>query len=179
MCANVIKEVNHVNTRLTEQEFGERIEACKEKMYRFAYCYVKNEQEALDIVSEATYKAFLAYKRMKSPEYFESWMGRIVINCALDHIRRKKKVTYLEDNQVEVAAKESAVSLEEKMDLYDALDQLDPEDRAIIILKIFEDQRFKDMADVLSMPENTVKTKFYRIIEKLKKSLIRKEVDAL
>ncbi|QOS99282.1 sigma-70 family RNA polymerase sigma factor [Brevibacterium sp. JNUCC-42] len=172
-----MNKLNKESIRLTEQQFSEHIEACKEKLYRFAFCYVKNEQEALEIVSEATYKAFLSFRKMKNPEYFESWISRIVINCSLDHIRRNKKYTYMEDSPTGFAAKENPVSLEEKWDLYEALDQLAPEDRAFIILKFFEGQRFKDMAEVLELPENTVKTKFYRILNKLKKHLIKEEVD--
>ncbi len=164
------------HTGLSEQQFSERMELCKEKLYRFAYCYVKNEQEALEIVSEATYKAYLSLKKMKNPEYFETWISRIVINCALDHMRKKKRYTYMEDGGGELPAKEAPISLEEKWDLYEALDQLPPEERAFIILKYFEDRRFKDMAEVLSLPENTVKTKLYRILDKLKKHLKKEEV---
>lgn len=162
---------------MTEQQFSDRIEACKDKLYRFAYCYVKNEQEALEIVSEATYKAYLSYERMTNPQYFETWISRIVINCAMDYMRRNKKYTYMEDSTVEFSAKEDPVSLEDKLDLYEALDRLKPEDKAFIILKYFEDQRFKDMAEVLSMPENTVKTRLYRILGKLKQQLTKEEVD--
>lgn len=144
-----------------------------------AYCYVKNEQEALDIVSEATYKGYLAYERMNSPQYFESWMTRIVINSVIDHLSLKKRFTYMEDGAQDYAATEHAVPLEERMDLYDALDRLPPEEKTYIILKFFEDLRFRDMADMLSLSENTVKTRFYRIIGKLKSYLIEGEVDSL
>lgn len=173
-----VNQLNQSAAKLTEQQFSERMEICKEKLYRFAYCYVKNEQEALEIVSEAAYKAYLSFEKLKNPEYFETWVSRIVINCAMDHIKRKQKYTYMEDSAIEYASKEDSVSLEEKMDLYEALDRLMPEDKSFIILKYFEDQRFKDMAEVLSLPENTVKTRLYRILDKLKKHLIKEEVDA-
>lgn len=172
-----MNQLNSKTKTMTERQFSERIEACKEKLYRFAYCYVKNEQEALEIVSEATDKAYLSFGKLKNPEYFETWISRIVIHCALDHMKRNKKYTYTEDGAAEFAAKEDPVSLEEKWDLYDALDRLKPEDKAFIILKYFEDKRFKDMAEVLSLPENTVKTKLYRILGKLKKHLVKEEVD--
>ncbi|WDQ30746.1 sigma-70 family RNA polymerase sigma factor [Paenibacillus marchantiae] len=165
------------STALTEQQFSDRLEACKEKLYRFAFSYVKNEQEALEIISEASYKGFLSYEKVKSPDYFETWMTRIVINCSLDHIRRKKKYTYMEDSTIPFAAEESSMGLEEQWDLYEALDHLHPEDRAFIVLKFFQDQRFKDMAEVLSLPESTVKTRFYKILNKLKKYLTKEEVD--
>ncbi|MGE7824701.1 sigma-70 family RNA polymerase sigma factor [Paenibacillus sp. NPDC093718] len=162
-----------------QKQFRENMEKCKNKLYRVAYCYVKNEQEALDIVSEATYTGYLAYERMNTPQYFDSWMTRIVINAAIDHLGRKKRVTYMEDQTQDYAAAEHAVPLEEKMDLYDALDRLLPEEKTYIILKFFEDLRFREMADVLSVSESTVKTRFYRIIGKLKSYLIEGEVDSL
>ncbi|WMT41405.1 sigma-70 family RNA polymerase sigma factor [Paenibacillus sp. D2_2] len=174
-----VNQLNKEMANMTEQQFSERIGACKEKLYRFAFCYVKNEQEALEIVSEATYKAYLAYRKLDNPQYFETWISRIVINCAMDHMRRHKKYTYMEDSVVEFSAKEDPISLEEKWDLYEALDRLKPEDKAFIILKYFEDQRFKDMAEVLSMPESTVKTRLYRILDKLKKQLMKEEADIL
>ena len=103
----------------------------------------QNEQEALDIVSEATYKGYLAYERMNTPQYFDSWMTRIVINAAIDHLGRKKRVTYMEDQTQDYAAAEHAVPLEEKMDLYDALDRLLPEEKTYMILKFLKTCAFE------------------------------------
>ncbi|MFF3923823.1 sigma-70 family RNA polymerase sigma factor [Paenibacillus lactis] len=162
---------------LSQQQFSEHITRCSSKLYRVAYCYVKNEQDALDIVSEATYKAYLSFERMKTPQYFDSWITRIVIHCALDRLNRNKRIAFMEDQTQEYAAAELAVPLEEKLDLYEAMDRLAPEEKAYIILKFFEDLRFRDMGDVLELPENTVKTRFYRIIGKLKQYLIEGEVE--
>ncbi|MDQ0659012.1 sigma-70 family RNA polymerase sigma factor [Paenibacillus sp. W2I17] len=167
--------LNHRKTK--EEQFSEKITEIQNKLYRLAYCYVKNEQEALDIVSEAVYKGFIAYGKIESMTYFDSWMSRIVINTAIDHIRRNQRVTYMEDHAQEFVAPERGASLEEKMDLYDALDRLIPEEKAYIILKFFVNLPFREMAEVLSIPENTVKSKFYRIIKKLKIYLIEGEVE--
>ncbi|XOI98623.1 sigma-70 family RNA polymerase sigma factor [Paenibacillus polymyxa] len=169
--------LNHRKTK--EDQFSEKITVIQNKLYRLAYCYVKNEQEALDIVSEAVYKGYIAYGKMESMTYFDSWMSRIVINTAIDHIRRNQRVTYMEDHAQEFVAAERGASMEEKMDLYDALDRLVPEDRAYIILKFFGNMRFREIAEVLSLSENTVKSKFYRIINKLKMDLIEGEVGDL
>ncbi|KAF6575585.1 sigma-70 family RNA polymerase sigma factor [Paenibacillus polymyxa] len=170
-----VYQLNKENASLTEQQFSDRLMGCKERMYRIAYSYVKNQQDALEIISEASYKAFLSYKKLESLDYIETWIARIVINCAIDHLRRKKKYTYIEDSQQSLTSADSNVSLEEKMDLYEALEVLKPEERSFIILKFFEGQRFKDIAEVLSLSENTVKTKFYRILNKLKLQLTEKE----
>jgi RNA polymerase sigma factor, sigma-70 family len=160
-----------------EDQFSEKIGVIRDKLYRLAYCYVKNEQEALDIISEATYKGYLAYGKLQSMAYFDTWMSRIVINTAIDHLRRNKRMTYIEDQGKELAAPAQGATLEEKMDLYDALDRLAPEEKTYIILKFFVSLSFKEMAQVLSLSENTVKTRFYRIIKKLKNDLLEGEVE--
>ncbi|MEJ8304474.1 sigma-70 family RNA polymerase sigma factor [Saccharibacillus sacchari] len=160
-----------------EEQFSEQLTGIREKLYRLAYCYVKNEQEALDIVSEATYKGFLAYGKAQSVTYFDTWMSRIVINAAIDHIRRSKRSVSIEDYGKELVASEPSTSTEEKLDLYEALDRLVPDEKTYIILKFFTDMSFREMAEVLDISENTVKSKFYRILNKLKAQLIEGEVD--
>ena len=78
-------------------EFAQRFQADKAKYYRIAYSYVKNEHDALDVMGEASYKALRSLKALKTPEYFSSWMTRIVINCALDLLRQNSRVTFLDD----------------------------------------------------------------------------------
>ncbi len=73
----------------------------------------------------------------------------------------------------------SNVSIEEKMDLYNALDRLRPEEKTYIILKYFVGLSFREMAEVLSVPENTVKSRFYRIMEQLRVYLIEGEVESV
>ena len=80
-------------------EFAQRLQSDKARYYRIAYSCVKNEQDALDIVGDATYKALLNLRSLKNPEYFGTWMPRIVINCALDQLRRSSRVTFLDDSR--------------------------------------------------------------------------------
>lgn len=51
---------------LTKEEFARRWEASREKYYRLAYCYTKNEPDALEILSEATYRAIVLFIRSVS-----------------------------------------------------------------------------------------------------------------
>ena len=51
-----------------------------DELYRLAYCYVKTETDALDIVQEAAYKAFKNCGKVREPAYLKTWICRIVIN---------------------------------------------------------------------------------------------------
>ncbi len=113
-------------------EFAQRFQADKAKYYRIAYSYVKNEHDALDVMGEASYKALRSLKALKTPEYFSSWMTRIVINCALDLLRQNSRVTFLDDALPPESEPpdEAALVPEDSLDLYTALDALWERDRA-------------------------------------------------
>ena len=64
-----------------------------------------------------------------------------------------------------------AVSIDERIDLYQALNTLHPEEKTLIILKYFEDRSFREIAETMKLPESTVKTRLYRTIGKLKEAV--------
>lgn len=61
------------------------------KYYRLAYSYVHNESDAMDIVQEGAYKAILKSESLKSVEYIDTWIYRIMINEALGFLRKNKR----------------------------------------------------------------------------------------
>ena len=152
---------------MTTTEYGRRTQACREKLYRLAFCYVKNQQDALDIVSESVYRGLRQLRQLQDADRFELWMQRIVVNAALDHLRKHRCEPLPED----LPAEETGASAEETMDLYHALDRLPPEDRSYIILRFFEERSFREMSCILDVPESTVKSRIYRILEQLKHCL--------
>lgn len=140
----------------------------RQRFYRIAYSYVKNEQEALDIVSEAAYKGLVHIRDLREPDYFRTWMTRIVINTALDMIKKNSRQVAFEDYMLEEEAPEP-LEREIKFDLYTALDALGAEDKTLVVLKYFEGYSFKDISDLLEIPESTVKSKVYRCLEWMRK----------
>ena len=74
---------------MTAKQFARRMEESQAKFYRLAYCYVKNEHDALEIVSEAAYRGFIHLGRLEKPEFFDTGMSRLATNCAC--VLRKKR----------------------------------------------------------------------------------------
>lgn len=145
--------------KLVEQKFLSDYE----KYYRLAFSYVRNENDAMDIVQESAYKVMKEYKNLKKEEYLNTWIYRIVMNTALDFIRkRKKEVVGLEDYA------ESYEDVYIDFDVMDSLNRLDEKERAIIILRFFEDQKLDDIAEITGDNISTVKSKLYRALKKLK-----------
>ena len=154
---------------MTKEEFGIKWEASKERFYRFAFAYVKNEGDALEILSEATYKAFSNLHSLKEPAFFNTWFNRIIINEAYSFLKRVKRFVPMEEETVIHAFSEDEYShMETKLDVYELLDKVSDEEKTLIILKYFEDKSFKEISVILNMKENTVKAKLYRTLNKLK-----------
>ena len=80
-----------MSQHLSKKQFAQHMENNKAKFYRLAFCYVKNEHDALEIISEATYKGFINLGKLENPEFFDTWMSRIIINCAYDLLKKQKK----------------------------------------------------------------------------------------
>ncbi|MCT4791238.1 MULTISPECIES: sigma-70 family RNA polymerase sigma factor [Exiguobacterium] len=137
-----------------------------EQLYRTAYVYVKNEQDALDVVQETVYKAFISIGQVKEPKYFVTWLTKILIrNC----YRVLNQQTAVADLIEQIPVKES--SREEHLDLIDALSHLRKEYRDVLVLFYFHDVPMKEIASFIGITLNTVKTYLRRGREELKKQL--------
>ncbi len=83
---------------MDKHDYAGRLQTDRARYYhRIAYSYVKNRQDALYIVGEAAYKGLEKLQTLKTPELFRTWMTRIVVNCAIDFIRKNSRVVSLDD----------------------------------------------------------------------------------
>ena len=153
-------------------EYAQRVQERRGSLYRLAFCYVKHQQDALDIVSESVYRGLIHLHQLREPDQFNAWMDRIVVHTALDHLRKKKRVQLTGDEILELLpADEKALAVEDSMDLYQALDLLSPEERTYILLRFFREYSFREMSEILDQPETTIKSRLYRILSKLRTHL--------
>ena len=149
--------------------YGELIAVHQDYMYKTAYLYVKDEEIALDVVGTAVLKAYQQIHSLKHPEYFRTWLIRIVINVSHDELKKFICHSRLEEYSEEVSG--NGVSLEEKFDISAAIGQLSEKYRMVIILKYFNELSVKEIADVMNMPEGSVKAYLSRARNELKKLL--------
>lgn len=154
--------------RMDDGEITERILNHYQKYYRLAFSYVHNESDALDIVQEGAYKAILNSHTLKNRDYMDTWIYRIMINEAVQYLRKNKKTDMLSLEELELRSKEDTY---EDIDLQRALDQLPEPEGTIIKLRFFEDMKIEDIAQILDENVNTVKTKLYRTLKALRISL--------
>ncbi len=153
-------------TNQLEEEFINMVKDNKEDFYRLAYSYVKNEQDALDIVGEATYKGLNSLNKLRERKYMKTWFYRILINESIAVVRKNKTIVY--DTEFIETITEDVLDKDEILDLYNSLDKLSHKYKTVIILKYMKQMRINEIAEILNMNSNTVKTRLKRGVDKLK-----------
>lgn len=156
---NELSEIKLIKESIkgNKESFGILIKNNKEYLYKMAFLYVKEEQDALEVIHETVYRAFLNIEKLKKAKFFNTWITRILINVSIDFLKKKGKSEIL-DESTPIIKEKSEVSTEEKLDLYNAIDLLNDNYKTVIIMMYFNDMKIKDIAKVMEIPENTVKT---------------------
>ena len=160
-----------MKTASLQQKVEDQILDNYEAMYRLAYSYVRNEEDALDIVQESVYKAIKNAGKVQQEAYIRTWLWRIVMNTAVDLIRSRKNEIGLEE-----ARETGKEDTYQDFDTLEALKILEPREKAVIVLRFFEDQKLEDIARTLQENTNTVKTILYRSLKKLRVELTEGEL---
>lgn len=147
-----------------EKLFEECIILNQEKFYRLAFIYVKNSQDAMDILQDSILKAYSKLSNLKDENALEKWINRIIVNTAVDFIRKNSKVTLVNEGE-EIYSLESNVRDEY---LGQAIDLLEPELKSIIILKYFHGYTINEVSDILEIPIYTVKNRLHKALNILR-----------
>ncbi|MGL5314980.1 MAG: RNA polymerase sigma factor [Peptostreptococcaceae bacterium] len=154
--------------KLKEKRFKEYIIENKNSFYRLAYSYVKNEDDALDIVQESICKGLAKINKLEDVNLMKPWFYRIIVNTSLDLIRKNKKYVHIEDDLENIENVESKIEIDREIDIQKAMESLPEDYKSIIILRFFEDLKISDIAQVLNENENTIKTRLYRALKLLR-----------
>ena len=141
-----------------------------EKYYRLAFSYVHNEADAMDIVQEGAYKAMLKWESLEREDFAETWIYRIMLNEIFSMLRKR---TRNEESMVDPDCLEEipAETPVDSLSLRDALDQLQPKEKALVELRYFEDLKLEEIAGALDENLSTVKSRLYRTLRKLRIAL--------
>ncbi len=155
------------------EEFMEWYEAIYPQMYRVAYYYMRNQHEAEDAVQDAVLTAYEKRYQLKDKEKFRSWMMTILVNRCKT---RMKKWFQKNENVEEVsAAEERQLGREEDFAtnavVKQVFFQLEEEERLIVGLSIFGGYKGEEIAKMLGKNHSTVRSKYRRALQKMKKEL--------
>lgn len=149
-----------------------------ESIFRFIFRRTDNENLTADICSQVFLKAMQQIDKYQFKGVpFSAWLFRIASNEIAQHYRntQKNRVISLESAHInELVDEMDSHQLENYQNaLIQALDQLDENDVQFIEMRFFEQRPFKEIAEILEITESNAKVKTYRILEKLKKIILR------
>jgi RNA polymerase sigma-70 factor (TIGR02954 family) len=152
-----------------DNAFYQLMQLHKERLYRVAYAFLRNEPDALEVIQEATCRAYLKKAQLKQPAFFSTWLTRILIHCCIHEQKRKKR--WVVDGMQRDYADSRVDYTDDRLLLQDAMARLAPEQRHIIILKYFEDLTIREIATLLGHPEGTIKTWLHKALSTLRRDL--------
>ena len=144
--------------------FAQLIQMYKKDMYRIAKSYLRNDEDIADVIQETILISFEKLPVLKNPDYFKTWLIRILINKCNDIIKAGKRYVSIE-NVPEESSNDIAQANVEFMMLMDALDE---RYRTVLVLYYSEEFSVKEISKILDLTESAVKARLKRGREKAK-----------
>lgn len=147
------------------QTYARRVEAIRPKLYRTALCYLGSEAQAMDALDEAVYKGLCALKKLRQPEFFDTWLTRILLNECHREQKRQGRLVPIELEEELTAEHLDALPLKQ------ALLRLPEDLKNVVILRFFAGYTQAETAEILDIPQGTVGTRQQRALRLLRLEL--------
>lgn len=142
-----------------KEAYKRLIELNKKYLFNIAISILKNEEDVGDAISETIIKAYENIRNLREPKFFKTWITRILINESKKLLNSQAKVVSIEDWQEQNQIKQERENKEEILDLRDALSMLPKEQYSVIMLFYYNDLKVEEVAEILSIPSGTVKSR--------------------
>ena len=149
-------------------------------VYRVARRMTGNHEDADDVSQETFLRAYKALSGFRGDASLKTWLFRIAVNLSINAGRSKSiRRESDEDPELEYDAQRHGPSAgeillergEEELRVRRAVDHLPPRQRQVVILRIYEELKFQEIADLLEAPIGTVKANFFHAMNNLRKTL--------
>ncbi len=151
---------------------GALVDRYQQRLFNVALRMLNNVQDAEDVTQTVFLNAFLKL-RSYDPRYrFFSWVYRMTVNESLNVLKRRKPTVTAEDElgiEAAGAAPDRAAEVQDRVGK--ALMCLNPDDRAVVVLKHFVSFSYQEIADVLEIPVRTVKSRLFTARDRLRLAL--------
>ncbi|MBN1154299.1 sigma-70 family RNA polymerase sigma factor [candidate division KSB1 bacterium] len=160
------------------KSFEHLIDKYQKTIFNMAYRLSNNYDDAEDITQSVFIKVYEQMNRYNSKYKFFSWLYRIALNESINHVNQRKKMTELDEDFIskEKSPEDEINDTELGERMQDALMEIEPENRILIILRHFEDLSYSEMAYILDISEKKVKSRLFSARQILKNVLIKKGI---
>lgn len=135
---------------MDNQEFQNRVRACERRLYATAYLLLHVTADCEDAVQEAVLRAWQRLPGLQNPQFFETWLTRIVINECKSQLRRRSR-----RGETELSP-QLAAPVSPEPELHAALTALKWKYRVVLTLKYIDGYTIEEIARILTLPRGTV-----------------------
>lgn len=163
----------------SREAFDELVRVTSRDTYTLAFRLVGNEEDARDVVQEAYLRAYKGIGKFRGDAQFSTWLYRITANCANTHLGKRRRHVHDEltddspyadaNPERDPQASLNASSLRDR--LTEALDDLPPKLRAVVVLRDVYDLPHEAIANELGISETAAKVRLHRARRKLRESV--------
>ena len=159
------------------EAFNLLVSRWEKRVYNYLLRITRNREDALDLTQDVFLKAYQNLRKLDDPGRFAPWLYRIAHNEAYSMFRKRRPETDVEEVQPEASETGITVGgsavfpIELSLAVASALRRLSPEQRESVVLKIYQGFKFEEMAEILSCPVSTIKSRLYTALELLKLEL--------
>lgn len=148
--------------------FMELIEENMQPMYKTAWAILRNEEDVADALQETIVKGFESLHTLRRPEFFMTWMMRILINNCLQIRKQRHRLLAVGDDLPEMPVEDS---YDADSGFKELLNMVDEADHLLLTLYYADEFKVSEIAELLKMNVNTVKTRLSRAREKIRRGL--------
>lgn len=165
-------------SRISDEEFTQMIMDNKEHLYKCAYYYLGDSEDAVEAVQETACRAYTNRKKFKSDKRaLKAWITKILVNYCKDVYKRRSKVMPIDDFQ-KVKGIEDTYYVEpivENYTTFNIIKKIRQPYKEVLILRFIRDMKIKDIAKILDKPESTIKSQVQRAVQLFKEEYVQEE----
>lgn len=170
-----------------DEAFNKLVSLWYKRIYNYSYKYAGSHDLAMDITQNTFIAVHQKISQLRDVSSFKSWLYRIAINCSLDELRKQKRLSGIaltsgatdgiEDKEIDVKEDvryqpDARLQRQELAELImESLQTLSEEQRLVVIMKEYEGLKFREIAEVLEISENTAKSRLYYGLKHLRSKL--------
>lgn len=176
ICTSDKRDADCVQRTLTgdHDAFEELVLRYQKPVFNAILRMVRDQEDAREISQNVFMKAFVNLRKFDGEKRFFSWLYRIAMNDSINFLHARRPIEPLIDTHrsADASPEEAFEAAETRRQIEDAMTRLSPDYKAVLVLRHFLGCSYEEMADVLEIPEKTIKSRLFSARHLLRDELL-------